>query len=265
MGKNPVSGVGEWASHSDNIQSGCEHSCLYCFARTAAARYGKHDPRKWDKPIISKKAVEKGRGKKTGTVMFPTTHDITPANVNECIIVLKKLVKAGNKVLVVSKPHLECVKRMCSSLDGYQDNVLFRFTIGSANDAVLKRWEPGATSFEERVDCLRWARQYTDWATSVSCEPMLDRHVSTVIDAVRPHVTDAIWLGKPNKVTMRMVMNNPDNPDARPMAEELEALFPDNFIWDLYNQYKDDPMIKWKDSIKAVVGLERSMVKGLDK
>jgi hypothetical protein len=210
-------------------------------------------------------SIGKGRGKKTGTVMFPTAHDITPANINHCVVVLRKLVKAGNKVLIVSKPHLSCIQHICSYLDGFQNNVLFRFTIGSADDAVLKRWEPGAPPFAERIECLKFARQHNDWATSVSCEPMLDRNVSVVIEAARPYVTDAIWLGKPNKITTRLVMNNPGNPDAKAMGDELEAMFPDDFIWALYNQYKNDPMIKWKDSIKAVVGLERSMVKGLDK
>ena len=33
----------------------------------------------------------------------------------------------------------------------------------------------------------------------------------------------------------------------------------------LYNKYKDNPMIKWKESIKKVVGLDISVVKGEDK
>jgi DNA repair photolyase len=267
MGKEKkyVSGTGEWASHSVNIQSGCEHNCLYCYARTNAARYDKHDPRKWGKPVINQASVSQGRGKKTGTVMFPTAHDITPENVSDCIVVLKKLVKAGNKVLIVSKPHLSCIQTICSALDGFQDNVLFRFTIGSANDDVLKKWEPGAPPFAERLGCLRMALINYDFATSVSCEPMLDQHIEDVIDAVRPWVTDAIWLGKPNKMTTRLEMNNPDNPDAKAMAKDLEDLFPDAFIWNLYRMYKDDPMIKWKDSIKQVVGLKRHTEKGLDR
>jgi hypothetical protein len=204
------------------------------------------------------------RGKKNGTIMFPTTHDITPANLPDCIIVLKKLLEVGNKVLIVSKPHLPCIRGLCCALAGYEKQVLFRFTIGSKNNAVLKRWEPNAPEFEERLEALKFAHRH-GWATSVSCEPMLDRRIYLVINYVKPYVTDAIWLGKPNKITTRIVTNNPDLPDAKAMAQELEAMFPDNFIWDLYYQYRDDPMIKWKDSIKAVVGLERSMVKGLDR
>lgn len=264
MAKKFVSGTGEWASHSVNVQSGCEHNCIYCYARANAARYKKHDPTKWDKVIPNRAAVSKTYGKKTGTIMFPTEHDITPLNLSESITVLTKMLKAGNKVLVVSKPHFYCVVDMCRELEAFKGQILFRFTIGSADDAVLKKWEPGATTFGERVECLKHAHA-AGFQTSVSCEPMLDQQVDKVVEAVRPFVTDAVWLGKPNKITTRIVMNNPDLPDAAVMANDLEMLFPDVFVWHLYNLYKDDPMVKWKDSIKAVVGLERHTEKGLDK
>ena len=50
-------------------------------------------------------------------------------------------------------------------------------------------------------------------------------------------------------------------------VDELNTLLDkmnDRFIHCLYKHYRDDPMIKWKDSIKQIVGLERSTVKGLD-
>ncbi len=39
----------------------------------------------------------------------------------------------------------------------------------------------------------------------------------------------------------------------------------DEFIWDLYSRYKDNPKVKWKDSIKKIVGLEVATEPGLDK
>ena len=35
-------------------------------------------------------------------------------------------------------------------------------------------------------------------------------------------------------------------------------------IWAIYNQFKDNPKIKWKDSIKKVVGLEMPAEPGMD-
>ena len=262
--KKFVSGVGEWASHSLNIQSGCENSCLYCFARATAARYKTHDPVKWKEVTINEKAVKMNRGKKEGTIMAFTTHDIVPSNVNEVITVLKKVLEDGNFVLIVSKPNFECIKKLCVELMPWKSQILFRFTIGSANDDTLKKWEPGAPNFMERLKSLIFAYK-CGYQTSVSCEPMLDQAIHRVIETTRDYVTDAIWLGKPNKVTTRIVMNNPNDPNAKILAKELEDMFPDGYIWTLYGKYKDDPIIRWKDSIKEIVGLPRATQKGLDK
>jgi len=48
-------------------------------------------------------------------------------------------------------------------------------------------------------------------------------------------------------------------------ANILISTFTDDFVWTLYRQYDDDPMVKWKDSIKQVIGLPRPTVKGMDK
>ena len=80
---------------------------------------------------------------------------------------------ASNEVLVVSKPRVACVKRLCAELLPYRDQIVFRFSIGSTDSAVLSFWEPGAPGFEERLECLRIAH-ISEYVTSVSCEPMLD-------------------------------------------------------------------------------------------
>ena len=61
------------------------------------------------------------------------------------------------------------------------------------NNEVLKFWEPGAPSFDERIACLKYAYE-AGYATSISCEPMLDDKIDLVIDAVRPDVTHSIWI-----------------------------------------------------------------------
>ena len=97
---------------------------------------------------------------------------------------------------------------MVESLRGVpKEQLLFRFTIGSALDEVLSFWEPGAPVFAERLAALElaWANGYQ---TSVSCEPMLDGHIDAVIHQVEPFVTDAIWLGKANRFPMHLSIYN---------------------------------------------------------
>ena len=256
-------GTREWAATNVNIQSGCEHDCLYCYGHGMSARFGRASAKNWSAPVLRHKDVSKNYPKRSGTIMFPTTHDITEFNLSECLTVLKKMLVAGNEVLVVSKPHLTCVKVLCKELKEYKDRILFRFTIGSADASVLSFWEPNAPSFSERLACLKWAFHH-GFKIGVSCEPMLDGDIQRVIDAARPYVTDAIWLGRVNNLRKILAHIAPDNRAARAKADELLALHTDDWIRELYKKHKHDPLIKYKDSIKKVVGLDRPEEKGLD-
>jgi DNA repair photolyase len=259
----PVTGTGEWASSNVNIQSGCEHDCRYCYAKSMAIRFKRATTDTWSTPVIRDEAVGKGYEYREGQIMFPSTHDITPRNIEECLAVLRKLLNAGNPVLIVSKPHMECVKRMCDELADYRARILFRFTIGSADNRALKRWEPGAPTFGERLQALKWAHS-KGYATSMSCEPMLDAHIDRVITAVEPYVTDSIWLGRANHLRGILALNCPGDVGVRKHADELIATWDDTAVKALYQRYKNHPLIRWKDSIKEVVGVERPTEKGLD-
>ena len=52
---------------------------------------------------------------------------------------------------------------------------------------------------------------------------------------------------------------------AQSQAEALMAQQSDAAIRSIYARYRHDALIKWKDSIKIVVGLRRPAVAGLDK
>ena len=263
--KTPAKAYGtrEWAATNVNIQTGCEHDCLYCYAKCMGIRFGRTATGKWKTPRLRRNMVEKGYRKRRGTIMFPTTHDITQANLDACLVVLKKMLAAGNDLLVVSKPHLECVKRLCNELDAYKNRILFRFTIGSADATVLSFWEPHAPAYGERLSCLKWAFRH-GFKTSVSCEPMLDGNIQRVIDDARSFVTDAIWLGRVNSIRKMLAQNAPDNQAASAKADELLALQTDEWVKGLYEKHRHDPLINYKDSIKKVVGLDRPEEKGLD-
>jgi DNA repair photolyase len=176
---------------------------------------------------------------------------------------LERMLKAGNDVLIVSKPKYECIYFLCKAFMPYQKQIMFRFTIGSADNEVLSLWEPNAPTFNERLQSLKVAFE-SGYETSISCEPMLDLHIDKVVDAVRDYVTDAVWLGKANNLIKRMKTNGCDE-KMMLKGSELISWQCDTNIWDLYNKYKDDPKIKWKESIKEVVGLDLPTEKGTDK
>lgn len=261
--KTPPTGTQEWAASNVNIQDGCEHDCRYCYAKTMAIRFKRMTAENWASPRLREHDVTRRFTRRAGRIMFPTAHDITDRNIDACLIVLKKMLKAGNDVLVVSKPRLSCVERLCAEMTPFRAQVVFRFSIGSASSAVLKFWEPGAPTFRERLACLKGAH-LRDFATSVSCEPMLDGRIDRVVDAVSPFVTDSIWLGKINRLRSILPRNCPRDEAAVLRGEVLMAMQSDAVIRNLYVRYGRDPKIKWKDSIKKVIGIRPPEAAGLD-
>jgi hypothetical protein len=135
--------------------------------------------------------------------------------------------------------------------------------MGSTDNKVLSFWEPGAPSFKERLACLQLAYA-AEFATSVSGEPILDDNPDALIDAVRPYVTDAIWLGKINRLRQILPFNCPNDPEAIRRGDSLVTTQSDANIRALHTRHRKDRIIKWKDSIKAVVGINRPKTSGLD-
>ena len=153
--------------------------------------------------------------------MFPTTHDISPENLEVNLEGIAHVLNRGHDILIVSKPHLECIKAICDKFIAFKDKILFRFTIGSASDKVLKFWEPNAPDFCERLASLKHAFE-CGFETSVSCEPMLDERIEDVVTKVEPYVTDAIWIGKMNNCTARVNRNTNGDPTYIKAAEAIQ-------------------------------------------
>lgn len=258
--KTEIFGTREWAEKNYNVITGCSHDCIYCYAKSNALRFKTTTVEDWK---IEKERKKKPSIGKANRVMFPTTHDISPKNLEINLEGIAHVLNRGHEILIVSKPHLECIKAICDKFVAFKDKILFRFTIGSASNNVLAFWEPNAPDFMERIEALRHAF-FCGFATSVSCEPMLDENIDLVVEAARAYVTDAIWLGKMNDCVTRVSRNTNGDPAYIKAAREVEAQQNDEFIKKLYDKFKDDPMIKWKESIKKVVGLELATVAGED-
>lgn len=255
---NQRSGTKEWAAVNKNIQIGCEHNCRYCYARAMAVRYGRCTKEQWPEPVIDQVKVDKiyGKAKNDGSYeydcMFPSTHDITPRNLFQSLILITKLLTAGNKVLIVSKPHWSCITAICGELKPFMDQVNFRFTIGSTYNKTLEFWEPGAPNFIERISCLQYAHK-CGYKTSVSCEPMLDPYVANLYEACSDFVTESFWVGKMRKFKQRVDLSGISEDDYKKFIEPLLVTLDDNFIKLIYETMKEYPLIRWKDSIRAVV------------
>ncbi len=259
----PIRGTREWAVANIDCCTGCPHDCLYCYARyDAVVLKGLVSATEWRSCKVRSEEVLKIQPLFPGQVMFPTTHDIVPENIDACISVIHNLLIAGNKVLIVSKPNIECVRKLCNAFDKYKSDLLFRFTITSRNSSLLCFWEPGAPGYEERKESLCYAFE-KGYHTSVSVEPMLDTvDVVAMVRELLPCVTHSVWLGKMNKIEQRVQI---DSYETQAQVEKITEGQSDQVLHDIYRQLCNEPLVRWKESIKEVIGLELSDKPGLDK
>jgi DNA repair photolyase len=262
-GRKSIRGTREWAVAEINCCLGCPHGCRYCYARQAAVvEKALVAAEAWPACRVLPAEAARVHPLYPGQVMFPSAHDIVPENLEACLQVLHNLTAAGNRVLVVSKPHLACIRRLCEELRQVREQILFRFTITARDEALLARWEPGAPGYAERKACLAYAKGQ-GFATSVSVEPMLDTaDVAAMVRELLPFVTHSIWLGKMNRIEARVMI------DSTIMEEAVKRLADgqsDRHVFRVYNELRNIDKVRWKESIKEVVGLELSKEAGLDR
>jgi DNA repair photolyase len=152
-------------------------------------------PGKWNEPKIRQHDVDRKHRAYKVRVAFPSTHDIFPSNIDAYLSVLRKLLFAGNEVLIVSKPRLACIQAICDAAKDFKEKFLFRFTIGAMDDEILSFWEPNAPSFLERAESLHYAYSQ-GFRTSVSTEPMLQSGaIESMAQKLLPLVNDTMWIG----------------------------------------------------------------------
>jgi len=198
-------GTKEWADSNVNCYMGCGNNCVYCYAKKMAVRFNRKTEDTWKIMIPNQKTINKGYNKRKGRIMFPTSHDITSESLEGCLIILRKLFKAGNSVLITTKPKYECVKIICKKFYIYKDLIQFRFTITSKDNSILKFWEPNAPLFEERLKSLKYAFN-KGYKTSISIEPFLDVNPYVLVDILLPYTTESIWIGKMNYIKVNNLL-----------------------------------------------------------
>ena len=254
-------GTREWAVKTVNCCTGCSHDCRYCYAKEMAIRFKQVTAAQWPLERIREKDVFKHHKKYPGRVMFPSSHDITDKNWSACVIVLIQLLKAGNEVLVVSKPHYKRIASICAIFKDYRDNLTFRFSIGSCNDKILSFWEPNAPNYQERKEALEIAFNH-GFETSVSVEPMLDSaNIDILISELSPYVTHSIWIGKMNHLGR---FGKGSDMVLRQAIDNIKRGQTDGVIKSIYRRYGNNPLIRWKKEIKKVVGIPIPKQNGLD-
>ena len=240
-----TSGTKEWADYNVNCIQGCANDCSYCYAKMMGKRFGRCTEENWKKMIVRKKAIEKKYKKFDGRVMFPSSHDIVdiPYVKKACYIVLQKLLKSGNEVLITTKPRLNVTKEIIQKYATYKDNIQFRFTITSNNDDLLSFWEPNAPKFEERKESLIYTKE-SGFKTSGSIEPFLDYMPQNLVTELQPYVTESIWIGPMNYIPRNNILSKYVD-----KYNEIRKNYEASNLLAIYDDLKNNELIRFKDSL----------------
>lgn len=251
-----TSGTREWADVNVNCIKGCFNNCRYCYARIMAKRFGRSTEETWKDMEMRQDILNMKFRKYEGRVMFPSSHDIidVPEAKAACFIVISKLLEAGNDLLITTKPKFSVIRDIIKLFTRYKSQIQFRFTITSLDNRLLSFWEPNAPSFEERFRSLKYAYR-RGFKTSVSIEPFLDYDPRPLITVLSPYVTESIWLGP-----MNYIPKNNINQEDRHQYEEIRKKYVIGRLIEIFEDLKDYPKIRFKDSIAIRLNLRPNCV-----
>jgi DNA repair photolyase len=240
-----TSGTREWADHNVNCIKGCLNNCRYCYAKIMAKRFGRCTEDTWQEMQINHNVLSRKFRRYNGRVMFPSSHDIVdkPEIKEACFVVIGRLLEAGNRLLVTTKPKLSITKNIIDRFYPFKEQLQFRFTITSLDNQLLSFWEPNAPTYEERFESLKYAYE-NEFKTSVSIEPFLDYAPQTLVFTLSPFVTESIWLGPMNYISQNCVF-----PEEKQLYAEIRKRYTVSRLREIYEELKDFPLIRFKDSM----------------
>lgn len=227
--------------------SNCRNDCKYCYMKRIKSKFFGVDIEDLNMVIDDKKVYKNWRKvdkKHCKIIMFPSSHDIFEEYLDEFIITCKNILNAGHRLLIVTKPRRKCIEEMIVEFNEFKKDILFRLTITSDDEKIVKYYEPNAPSIEERIGCLKLLFE-NNYRTSVSMEPFLSDPMK-LIEIIDKYISDDIWIG-----TMSGINSNNEIDDKH--KDELYKLYNKENLVDIINKLKDNKKIFWKTSIMKIV------------
>jgi hypothetical protein len=99
-----------------------------------------------------------------------------------------------------------------------------------------------------------WAH-FLNYRTSVSAEPFLDDGVEYLYIRCFPFITESFWIGTLRQFNHRVDRKSISVEQMYDYVEPLLVCQQKNPVRRLYEKMNGRPLIKWKDSIREIVGV----------
>jgi DNA repair photolyase len=243
-------GTKQIAEEVCNIADGCSHNCLMCYRQKLCDWRGEPEEGR-DKPVFrNNKQAEKHWNT---TVLFSSNHDTEPSLLEESVVAMRQVLKQGNHLIWVTKPHMICVERICREFKP-SEKFTFMPTIMTLNESLQKFWAPGATGCEETFACLKRGHA-AHFRTSVICEPMLDaENIVELYETVAPYITDEFLVGPMNHLA-DIRKRHAGLPGIGEALAEIEKWQTKDSLWKIHGWLVGKPKVKFKDDFRKTLGL----------
>lgn len=198
-----------------NIDRGkCLNNCAYCMVPAMRARRAgpkavvkEHlvHAKPWSPvfttsglsitPGISYRSVKKVITPPNPIWQLFASHDTYPSNIDRVIATIHRIMSRPEccYILMHTKPHLFCTERLIEECKPYKNRIIWRISISSAYGQILKKWEPAATSFRERLECVKLLHS-NNYRVGVSCTPILSGGIHFLYNAVKDYISEYFTL-----------------------------------------------------------------------
>jgi hypothetical protein len=264
-----LKGQWNWGMASYNIRLSkylCKHACTYCYIGPMFKRWGRlcETPDIEDLMPTDPKNVRKSwtRSSPSGrkVYFFPSSSDIFEENASDYVSVCRKMIDAGHEIFFVTKPSMASIRAIVSEFDQpeYKSKMHVFVTITTDDDAILRKFEPFAPLYEERVSVIRYLIEQ-NFSTNVMMEPYLSDPMP-IIDRLMPILAtqrDPDWvitIGKMN-YSKSMILNQDVEKDSE-LKEYLEELYSARHLKQLWVCVKSDPhLFMKKDTVMSLLKL----------
>lgn len=175
-----------WGTASYNIRHPkylCKNNCTYCYMGPMFKRFGHEctqvdieDIMPTDPKQVNKRWTKVTDSSRKEMYFFPSSSDIFYENMEEYVVVAKKIIDAGHEIMFVTKPTIRSMTKFDEVFKQlppmYKSKLYIYVTITTNLDEISDMFEPNTSKYTERLQVIRFLMD-NHYNVNVMMEPYL--------------------------------------------------------------------------------------------